>query len=127
MDKQKEDSNKKDQLRKNRDLKDQLEAKKKGLPRINVEAVEFGWVLDDNQGIEFLKGLSKTDSIDIFELRMIRTIINYLWKHYRRTLRFVILIPNFIFIVTYIVYVTWIHHEKEVEDSTWSSYYTVNF
>lgn len=70
-------------LKNDRETKNQIEAKKQRLPRITVEAIEFGWIHNNKEGVAFLKNLAENDSTEIFDLKIIRIIIIYLWIQYK--------------------------------------------
>jgi hypothetical protein len=110
-----------------RDINHQKEAKQQKLQRVNIEAIEFGWILNNNEGVKFLKNLSKTGTNEIFELRVIQLIVTYLWRHYNKIFKFYVLLPNSIFLVLFIIYCTWLHQAKTEEEGSWGTYYSLNF
>lgn len=113
-------------LKQERRVLDQKEAKEYRLPRVNIEAIEFGWILNDNEGTRFLKELSKSEGTDLFDLRIIRLILLFLWEHYSKRLNLLLLLPSFIYLVLFVAYSTWIHNEKIGEDRKGGSYYVTN-
>ena len=103
-------------LKTEREIQNQKEAKEMNLPRINVEAIEFGWIHNTKEGVNFLKELAQSDSVEIFDLKIIRIIIIYLWSNYNKILNLLILYPFYAFLVLYILYATWIHKKKFEEN-----------
>ena len=108
------------------DLKKQKEAKKQGLSRYDIQAIEFDWLFDDNYGKKFLVALATTDDIELFSLDIIQKIVMFLWKFYRRAIFFQVLLPFLVYFITFILYATWINEEKFNEDSKYSSYWNAN-
>ena len=113
-------------LKQERRILDQKEAKLYHLPRVNIEAIEFGWILNDNEGTRFLKEISRSEGTELFELRIIRLILLFLWEHYSKRLNFLLLYPSFIYLILFVAYSTWIHEEKVVEDSKGSVFDVLN-
>ena len=114
-------------LRAQRQLELQQEAKNLNLPRINIEAIEFGWIFNDYEGRNFIRNLAETNNVNLFELRIIRIIVKYTWFYYKKILRWALILPFAIFSVTMILYITWIHHQKYIENDKSGPYYVVNF
>ena len=93
---------------------------------LNVYAIEFDWLFD-KQGAKFIHKISKSDTIELFSLEIIKIMILFFWKHYKSKIIVVSLIPFLIWFVAFIAYATFIHEEEVEEDETWGVWYIVSF
>ena len=91
-----------------------------------VEAVEFDWIFDDDYGKKFLVALAYIDDIEIFSVDIIRNIVMFMWGYYRKAIALWIMIPFFLYFVTYIVYATWIKRGKDEGGEMWRNYGTID-
>ena len=94
-----------------------IEKNKKGMKRYEIKAIEFDWLFNENEGKDFLKALIKTENIEIFSVSTISNIILYLWGYYRLQIVLQVLIPFLIYFTVFILYSTWVNHEKNQEGS----------
>ena len=94
------------------DMSNNLNEDNSSLKRLNIRAIELDWILNNTDGVKFLKTLSESDSIELFDLAIIRQIITFLWSHYRKAVFKYNLIPYLIYMALYLVYVTYFHKMK---------------
>ena len=94
------------------DMSNNLNEDNSNLKRLNIRAIELDWILNNTDGVKFLKTLSESDSIELFDLTIIRQIITFLWSHYRKAVFKYNLIPYLLYMALYLVYVTYFHKMK---------------
>ena len=94
-----------------------IEKNRKGMKRYDIRAIEFDWLFNENEGKEFLKALIRTENIEIFSISTISNIILFLWGYYRFQIVLQVLIPFLIYFTVFILYSTWVNHEKNEEGS----------
>ena len=80
--------------------------------RLDIRAIEFDWIFNDTDGVRFLETLSETDSIELFDLTIIRHIINFLWSYFKFYVFMYSLIPYMFYMALFLVYVTYFHKMK---------------
>ena len=108
------------------ELKKQKEAKSQGLSRVEIKAIEFDWLFDEDQGKRFLVSLATTDNMEVFSIDVIQNVILYMWKHYRKAIVKFMFIPFLIYFVLFILYATWINEEKFDEGDKDDNYRNAN-
>lgn len=113
-------------LKHERLLELQKEARQLNLPRIKIEAIEFGWILNDDDGRAFIRDLAQNNNVNLFELTIIKKIVGFIWMHYKKVLRWAIVYPSRVNLILMIIYATWIHNEKYLENQIWGTYYCIN-
>lgn len=104
----------------------QREASKRGLKRYNIFAIEFDWLFNEQHGRDFLVDLTLTQSLDIFGIDIIVKIILFLWMYYRRAIVLNILLPFLVYFIAFLIYATYIYHEKEEENDRDDPWYSIN-
>ena len=78
---------------------------------LKIEAIEFSWIFDQRRCYQFLKYLSTTDSIKIFDNKTIRHILSYMWLFYSTQIFWKVFVPYFAFFVFFLIFVTWMDRE----------------
>ena len=81
--------------------------------RLDIRAIEFDWIFNSGEGVDFLKTLANTDNIELFSLTLIRYIIRFLWGYYRKAIVIYLFIPYILYFITFILYTTWVFDRKE--------------
>ena len=74
-----------------------------------MRAVEFDWVFNETEGKIFLNAMAVAGDDEVFEVEVIKKLIEYLWKFYRRAIVLNIFVPFIIYFVLFITYATWIN------------------
>lgn len=97
-----------------------IELSKRDMKRYEIKAIEFDWLFNSTDGKAFLVALAKTQHIDIFSVPTIAAIITYLWDYYRKQIIYQVLIPFLAYFVVFLIYATWINHEKNLEGKDWN-------
>jgi hypothetical protein len=82
---------------------------------IDVRAIEFDWLFSKD-GATFLSHISKSDSIELFSLEIIRIIIRFFWGYYVNRIIIASLIPFLFYFVIFIVYASYISFEDDLKD-----------
>jgi hypothetical protein len=116
-------------------MKKALEKKKKkfeksrrdGLARYEIKAIQFDWIFNEDEGKNLMVALSRTDDLEIFGVKVIKYVITYVWKFYRRAIFIQIFIPFILYFICFLLYGTWINLEKDKEDSEGSDYSIGNY
>ena len=90
----------------------------RGLKKYEINAIEFDWLFNKTDGVDFLFTLSKTKSIEVFSIEIIRLIILYLWSFYRRAIFFYMFIPFMLYFCWFLIYSTWMQSQDEETYST---------
>ena len=77
---------------------------------VNVYALKLDWIINDGDGLRFLKAMLKSEHLEIYECPTIIIIVEYLYGHYGRY----ILLYRFPFYVAQLAvfYATILLHEK---------------
>lgn len=82
---------------------------------IDVRAIEFDWLFS-KEGARFLTHISKSESIELFSLEIIRVIIKFFWDFYVVRILIASLIPFLFYFVVFITYVSYISDEDNLKD-----------
>lgn len=53
---------------------------------VNVYALEFDWIFNNTEGYGFLKILSKTKDIELFDVKVVTLILDFFWSIYFKRL-----------------------------------------
>jgi len=85
-----------------------IRQKKANLKRVTLRAIELDWILKGERSTSFLKELSETDNMEVFELDIIKDIIMFQWKYFSRAIMLKLFIPFLIYFVLFCVYTTYI-------------------
>ena len=94
---------------------------------LDIRAIEFDWIFNKTEGVQFLKTLASTDNIELFSLDLIKHIIRFCWGYYRKYIVIFLFIPYMIYITSFVLYSTWIHKEKiDRNNGNWESYGLAN-
>ena len=95
--------------------------------RLDIRAIEFDWIFNKVEGVQFLRTLSETKSIEIFSLTLVRHIIRFCWSYYRTSIMIFLFIPYMLYISLFVFYSTYIH-KKQIEngDGNWSGFGLAN-
>ena len=96
------------------------------MSRCTVEAVEFDWIFNDDYGKEFLVTLANIEDISIFSVEIIKNIVMFMWRYYRKAIAVWIMIPFLFYFITYIIYATWITKGKDESSESWGTYAKTN-
>mmetsp|Transcript_19670 Transcript_19670/g.14401 ORF Transcript_19670/g.14401 Transcript_19670/m.14401 type:complete len:120 (+) Transcript_19670:398-757(+) len=64
-----------------------------------VNALRSDWILKTDQGFQFLKKLSESDDMELFQSEPVKCMIMFLWQHYKPKLISFLFIP-FLFYMT---------------------------
>jgi len=51
-----------------------------------VVAIRVGWILNDHHGFKFLQEVSKTQKLELFKIKTLQMIIEYLYQMQKRSL-----------------------------------------
>jgi len=121
--KKREEALKIEQKQLEKDLKKQREAKTKGLTRYEIQAIEFDWLFDDDNGKKFLIALAHTDDIEVFSVKIIQHIIFFLWSYYKMAIALWIMFPFILYFIMFIIYATFINNRKAVESDSNGNYH----
>ena len=97
------------------------------LTKCSVQAIEFDWIFDENEGGKFLEALSSTKDIDIFSVEVVKNIILHMWELYGFEITKWIMIPFIFYFTAYIIYATWIKKGKDDLNQIWRDYGTTDF
>ena len=96
------------------------------MPRaVTVKAIEFDWIFNNTQGYHFLESLSETESIDIFGVELIVTILNFLWGFYKWKIIYFYLFPFLLYTALFILDST-LFHKKRIYDR-WGGWFIASF
>jgi len=49
---------------------------------LNIYGIEFDWIFNDKEGSQFIKNLSQTENIEIFSVKLIVLILQFMWSFY---------------------------------------------
>ena len=85
-----------------------IRQKKVNLKRVNLRAIELDWIFKGERSTSFLKELSETDNMEVFELDIIKDIIMFQWKYFSRAIMLKLFMPFMIYFVLFCVYTTYI-------------------
>jgi len=109
-----------------KDIKLYRKTQKEGIAKYEVRAVEFDWVFNETEGKIFLNSMAVSGDDEVFEVEVIKKLIEYLWKFYRRAIVLNIFVPFIIYFVLFITYSTWINELRDEESGT-GPYNVLNF
>jgi len=110
-----------------KEIKKHNETSKEDIAKYDVKAIEFDWIFNQKEGKNFLTDLAFAGDDDVFEVDVVKNIIYYLWKFYRRAIIMQILLPFILYFVCVIAYATWINKEKDEEDNNDGTYSIINY
>ena len=68
--------------------------------------------LINKEGVNFLRTLSESESVELFSLAIIKHIINFLWIHFRRYIFAYSLVPYISYMILFLLYATYFHKIK---------------
>jgi len=109
--------------------KEELEKEKerRKQKRLDIRAIEFDWIFNKNEGVDFLRTLYNIEGTELFSLTLVRHIIRFLWSYYRTYIVIFLFIPYMVYITLFVLYSTWIHKSK-VDDGAgeWEGYGLAN-
>lgn len=104
------------------------EKERKRQKRLDIRAIEFDWIFNDNEGAGFLKTLAETDSIDLFSLTLIRHIIYFTWSYFRNAIILKLFIPYLLYFTAFVMYATYVKKkEEETNSEAWDNWYIASF
>ena len=107
--------------------KDIYEKTKSSFKKYEVKAIEFSWLFEPTPRVKFLSALtSNSADLEIFSLDIVRNSLFFLWKYYIWVIVGFIYIPFLIYFTSFILYATWIHNEKENNESEKDQYEGAN-
>ena len=65
-----------------------------------------------------MKELSETANIDLFSLKIIKFIILYQWRYFKKMIIFIVFIPFVLYFALFLTYATYSLHEKNQENAS---------
>ena len=68
--------------------------------------------LINKEGVNFLRTLSESESVELFSQAIIKHIINFLWIHFRRYIFAYSLVPYISYMILFLLYATYFHKIK---------------
>lgn len=83
---------------------------------VTVTAIEFDWLLKEQEGEDFLQQLSDTDDLSFFEIDIVKFIIKFQWKRYLPRIALYLFLPFLIFFIAFLIFATWIINEMHQND-----------
>ncbi|CDW73669.1 wd-40 repeat protein [Stylonychia lemnae] len=106
------------------------------LKRAELKVLNFDWILDSNQAVDFLVTLSDSGDEKLFALQSVKAITLYFWNEYFYQIRNKVFFPFIVYLVFFQVYVTYIYEknqqrisrnqdQQQLEDSTSSNQSTI--
>ena len=90
---------------------------KESYERVMIKAIEFDWIFNTKDGDEFLGSLAETENLELFGIDIIRDIILFLWSYFKIHIITKLFIPYFIYLIIYLVHVTYIIKNEHYESS----------
>jgi len=92
------------------------------LKRVTIKGIEFDWIFQGNKAESFLKDLSESENIHIFGQDIIRDIILFQWKYFKRVIIWKLFLPYMIYFMLFCVYTTWILERQHNENESWGDF-----
>lgn len=93
-----------------------FEDEEKLLNRVSIKGIEFDWIFHGDQAKQFLKDLSNAKNINIFGQDIIRDIVLFQWKYFKKVIIWRLFVPYIIYFLLFCVYTTWLLERQYVED-----------
>jgi len=90
--------------------------------RIEVKGIEFDWILKSHEGEMFLEKLKKTETLEYFEIDLIKDIIYFQWQYFLPRILVLIFAPFLVYFISFVLYCTWIldqKHNEANDDGGW--------
>ena len=75
------------------DRKKHNRSRKEGIANYNIRAIEFDWIFNETEGKKLLQTLAEIDDEEIYDVEVIRNVVLYLWKFFRRVIIWKLMIP----------------------------------
>jgi hypothetical protein len=69
---------------------------------VTVKGFDLYWILNSEEGHYFLHKLSTHDNINFFMTEFVKTLITFLWSHYRRQIVIWVMLPYFAYFAFFI-------------------------
>ena len=76
---------------------------------LNIKAIEFDWIFG-TEGVNFIKTIAESKDVQIFEIGIIKTIILFFWKYYKRRIVIASFLPFMLNFLAMFAYATYIHY-----------------
>lgn len=108
-----------------KERREYLRKNRKGIAKYDIKALEFNWIFNENEGKQFLNNLSEAQDDSVLEVEVIKNMVQYLSKYYRRAVFFRVFLPFLVYFTMFIAYSTWINNEKNNEVG-FGTYSTIN-
>jgi hypothetical protein len=97
------------------------------LKRVSIKGIEFDWIFQGDKAEQFLKDLSESDNINIFGQDIIRDIILFQWKYFKRVIILKLFFPYILYFILFCVYTTYILERRDSEDDTGGEFHILNY
>ena len=106
---------------------EELKEKPMNQKNLDIKAIEFDWIFDKHNGSEFIRTLSNTTNIELFSLKIVKYIIQFLWSHFQNAIIIYLFIPFLLYFSIFVIYATWVHKRKTEENDENGSFHLANF
>ena len=88
---------------------------------LDIKAIEFDWLFG-KKGSEFLNTISTCNSIDLFSLDIVKSIVLFFWQYYKVRIIFASLLPFLLYFCTFLVYTTYLHEQDLRKGEEWNDF-----
>jgi hypothetical protein len=86
------------------------------LKRVSIKGIEFDWIFTGDKALELLKNLSDSE-VHIFGQSIIKDIVLFQWKYFKRVIILKLFLPYVIYFVLFCMYTTWLLERRFTEIS----------
>ena len=80
---------------------------------VEIKTIEFDWVFSTDYAGHFMKSIAECSNMELFQLLIVKAIILFLWKFYRRVIIRFVIIPYFVYFVVFLIYSTTTFEDKQ--------------
>jgi len=94
------------------------------LKRVSLRAIEIDWIFKGDRASSFLKELSDTENLEIFNLDIIKDIILLQWKYFKIAIILKLFLPYLLYFAMFWVYATYLI-ERQYEENKTGEYYDI--
>ena len=84
--------------------------------RIEIKGIEFDWVFSSVDGPRFFKMMSETNSISLFNVKMIQNIIVFFWSFFRLRILVFLFIPFLLYFGLFLLYALYFQKRRMEEN-----------
>jgi hypothetical protein len=92
---------------------------------LTISAIEFDWIFE-KQGLEFITQLAESQELELFNVKIVRTILSFFWTYYQRKIIYWYMIPMMILFTLFCLDSTLFHYKK-LDSPKWNDWYIVSF